>query len=71
MARVDPERSAGSKAAWRNRKKKRYPICPYCKKPVYAGGIEREGKTWHRTHWRRREVAALRKRTATRGFYKK
>lgn len=71
MARVDPERSAGSKAAWRTRRKERHVTCPFCKKPIFVGGIEREGRKWHRTCWRRREVAALRKRTAIRGFYKK
>jgi len=52
-------------------KQKPLATCPFCKKPIYRGGIRREGKLWHRTCWRRKEVAELRKRTAVRGFYAK
>lgn len=47
MARVDLERSAGSKRIGRIRKAGKHPICPICHRAVFVQGIKHGGRTYH------------------------
>jgi len=57
MKMVSRKRSEAIKKAWRRRKREGGKgICPICKKPVYAGGIRRKGKIYHKVCLKMRKV---------------